>query len=186
MGCMRQGREYDLLNEADLIQIFEDYHKRVYSYFYYRTNNQSISEDLTSQVFEKVIQNRTSYIKERAPLEVWLFAITRNCLNNYFRQQKRHRFAPLEAIMEMISSKETPEECVLIGERNLRLRHSLNLLNERERNIIALKFGAQLNNREIAQIVELSETNVGSILYRSMKKLKKEMEKEDVLCLKKA
>lgn len=186
MGYMCQEREYDLLSDEDLIQVFEDYHKRVYSYFYYRTNNQSVSEDLTSQVFEKVIQNRTSYVKEKAPVEVWLFTITRNCLNNYFRQQKRHCFAPLETIIDMISNKETPEESVMIGERNSKLRHSLNLLNERERHIIALKFGAELNNKEIASIVGVSETNVGSILYRSMKKLKKEMEKEDVLCLRKA
>lgn len=186
MGYMYQGKEYDLLSDEDLIQVFEDYHKRVYSYFYYRTNNQSVSEDLTSQVFEKLIQNRASYAKDKAPVEVWLFTIARNSLNNYFRQQKRHRFASLDSIMEMISNKETPEEHVMIGERNLKLRHSLNLLNERERNIIALKFGAELSNKEIATIVDLTETNVGSILYRSMKKLKKEMEKEDVLCLRKA
>lgn len=186
MGCMHQERTYDLHNEADLIQIFEDYHKKVYSYFYYRIKNQSVAEDLTSQVFEKVIKNRTSYSNEKAPIEVWLFTIARNSLNNYFREQKKHQFAPLETIMELISNRQTPEEYIVTDERNSKLRQSLNRLNEREKNIIALKFGVELTNREIAQIVELSETNVGSILYRSMKKLKKEMEKEDVLCLRRA
>ena len=49
-----------------------------------------------------------------------------------------------------------------------------------------MKFGGDLNNREIAEIMTLSESNVGSILYRSMKKLRKEIEKEDVICLRKA
>ena len=137
------------------------------------------------QVFEKVIKNRTSYSGEKAPIEIWIFTIAKNSLNNYFREQKKHQFTSLEMIMERFSTNKTPEEYVLTEERNLRLYQSLNRLNEREKNIVALKFGAALNNREIARIVELTETNVGSILYRSMKKLKKEMEKEDVLCLRK-
>ena len=186
MECMHQERQYDLLQDEDLIQVFEVYHKRVYSYFYYRVNDTNAAEDLTSQVFEKVIKNRTSYQKEKAPIGIWVFAIAKNCLNNYFRQQKRYQFAPIDTIVEWFSNKETPEDYVLMGERNVKLHQSVNRLKERERNIIALKFGAGLSNRDIASIIEISETNVGSILYRSIKKLKKEMEKEDVVCLRKA
>lgn len=183
---MCKERKYDLQKEADLIQVFEDYHKKVYSYFYYRINDKAISEDLTSQVFEKVIQNRESYDPAKAPIEVWLFTITRNCFNNYVREKKRHSFVALDNIIEMISLKKSPEEKVLEGERNYSLHQALKRLNERERNVIALKFGAQLNNREIAKIVNLTESNVGSIVYRCMKKLRNELEKEDIVCLRKA
>ena len=83
MECMHQERQYDLLQDEDLIQVFEVYHKRVYSYFYYRVNDTNAAEDLTSQVFEKVIKNRTSYQKEKAPIGIWVFAIAKNCLKNY-------------------------------------------------------------------------------------------------------
>lgn len=186
MACMHQEKQYDLLQEEDLIQVFEVYHKKVYSYFFYRIKDVLTAEDLTSQVFEKVIKNRTSYDKDKAPIGVWVFAIAKNCLNNYFREQKKHQFAPLETIMEWFSNKETPEEYVLVEERNFKLHQSINRLKDREKNIIALKFGAGLSNKEIAGIIGISETNVGSILYRSMKKLKVEMEKEDAICLRKA
>lgn len=173
-------------SEEDLIWIFETYHKKIFSYINYRINDQSAAEDLTSQVFEKVIKNKHTYAGHKAPVEVWLFAIAKNTLNNYFREQKKRRWAPLEAVMEMISTKKTPEELTLQGEKSSKLKHSLNSLSERERNIVAMKFGGGLNNREIAEIMALSESNVGSILYRSMKKLRKEMEKEDVICLRNA
>ena len=54
----------------------------------------------------------------------------------------------------------------------------MNILNERDRNIVSLKFGANLKNQEIAQILDITESNVGVILYRTMKKLKKKIEEE--------
>ena len=48
-------------------------------------------------------------------------------------------------------------------------------LDERSRNVIALKFGAGITNREIAQMLDLTETNVGSIIYRSLRYLREEL-----------
>jgi RNA polymerase sigma-70 factor (ECF subfamily) len=79
-------------------------------------------------------------------------------------------------IKDFISSKKTPEDIVEISETNDELLKALKTLGTRERNIIALKFGADLKNTEIAEVLELSESNVGVILYRTMKKLKRELE----------
>ncbi|KIE44613.1 RNA polymerase sigma factor, sigma-70 family protein [Clostridium argentinense CDC 2741] len=68
---------------------------------------------------------------------------------------------------------------VLTAEANNKLSKALNTLNTRERNIVALKFGANLKNKEIAEIVGITESNVGVILYRTMKKLKKKLEREE-------
>lgn len=61
------------------------------------------------------------------------------------------------------------------SERSDRLNRALDTLSAKERNIIALKFGADLKNTEIARVTGISESNVGVILYRSMRKLKSEI-----------
>ena len=164
-------------NEKNFTYIFETYYKRVYNYIYYRVNCHYTAEDLTSQVFEKVLLKIDTYSKDKSPFEVWLFAIARNTINDYFRISKKYKFLSIDNIRELVSKKGTPEDVVKISETNDELLKALRTLDSREQNIIALKFGAELKNVEIAEILGLTESNIGVILYRTMKKLKKELER---------
>ena len=164
-------------DEADFTYIFEIYYKRVYNYIYYRINSHHWAEDLTSQIFEKVMTRINTYNKEKAPFEVWLFGIAKNVVNDYFRDLKKHKTFSIDSIKELVSSKKSPEDIIEIKETNGELLQALKILDMREQNIVALKFGANLKNVEIAEILNLTESNVGVILYRTMKKLKKELEK---------
>jgi RNA polymerase sigma-70 factor (ECF subfamily) len=161
--------------ELQFTEIFETYYKRIFNYIAYRVSCRYTAEDLASLVFEKTLSKLTGYSREKAPLEVWLFAIARNVVNDYYRSQARHRLFPLEAIRELVSGKKEPEALILEGERSSRLNLALDTLSAKERNIIALKFGAGLKNTEIAQVTGITESNVGVILYRSMRKLKAEI-----------
>lgn len=164
--------------ELDLTYIFETYYKRIYNYIYYRVNSNEEAEDLTSQVFEKVMLKIDTYSKDKANFEVWLFAIARNVINDHFRSLKKHKIFSIDKIKELISKENNPEEIVLTAETNDKLLKALKILNSKERNIVAFKFGGNLKNKEIAEILKLTESNVGVMLYRIMKKLKVEMERE--------
>lgn len=165
----------------DFTSIFENYYKRIFNYISYRVNCRYTAEDLTSQVFEKIMTKLDSYAHQKSPLEVWMFAIARNVVNDYYRVQKRGKWFSLDAIKELVSSKKDPEAQFIVGESNDKLLQALNTLNARERHIVALKFGANLTNVQIAVLVDLSESNVGVILYRTMKKLKIQIENEGVV-----
>lgn len=168
--------EKNLYKEKEFTYIFETYYKRVYNYMYYRVKDYHIAEDLTSQVFEKIMVKIDTYSKTKSPFEVWMFAIARNVVRDYLRSKKNKLFS-IDRIKELISREKTPEGVIEISEIKNRISRALNVLNTRERNIIALRFGAELKNKEIAEILDISESNVGVILYRSMKKLKKEIER---------
>lgn len=171
--------EEGISKENDFTSIFEIYYKRVYNFIYYRVNCHYTSEDLTSLVFEKIMVNIGTYSKNKSPFEVWVFAISRNVVNDYFRSQNKHRTFSLDLVKEFVSKKQTPDNIVEIAETNDELMGALKVLDEREKSIVALKFGAELKNKEIASILNLTESNVGVILYRSMKKLKTQFEKGD-------
>lgn len=165
--------------EKILSNIFETYYKRIYNYIYYRVNCSYTTEDLTSQVFEKILLKIDTYSEGKAPFEVWMFAIARNVVNDYFRSIKKHKFFSLDNIVELFSRDNNPEDMAVIAETNDKLLKSINTLNSREKNIIALKFGGNLKNTEIAEILDMTESNVGVILYRTMKKLKIQLEREE-------
>lgn len=158
--------------------IFENYSQRVYNYIYYRVNSHYTAEDLMSTVFEKIMLKIDSYSEKKASFEVWLFAIARNVLNDHFRSLKRHTFFSLDIIRDLISKQPGPEEKVIANEANNKLLNCLKSLSEEERHIIALKFGANLKNVEIAEVLGTSSNNVGVMLFRIIKKLKILMEKE--------
>ncbi|KWX79740.1 sigma-70 family RNA polymerase sigma factor [Paenibacillus jilunlii] len=184
-GRIKQAKEDSEPNSVDtdklFTTVFETYYSRIFNYIAYRVSCRYTAEDLTSQVFEKTWSKLHSYSPEKAPFEVWLFAIARNVVNDYYRSRKRNRLFSLDAIRELVSSRQAPEEHMLEGERSGRLNLALDTLSAKERNIVALKFGADLKNKEIASLTGMTESNVGVILYRCMRKLKSEIGSVDQL-----
>ncbi|MEC0226709.1 sigma-70 family RNA polymerase sigma factor [Paenibacillus alba] len=157
-------------------QIYETYYSRVYKYICYRINNHYAAEDICSHVFEVVISKYQSFSPEKSNFEVWLFAIARNAVTDYFRSQKKRAAFSLDSIMNMFLPKSSPEEIVIRDDNNQALFVALAKLNDRERNIIAMKYAAGLKNSEIADLLGVSASNIGVVLYRSLNKLHKELD----------
>ena len=134
-----------------------------------------MAEDLTALTFEKAWRTRHRYRYDLSNFSTWLFAIARNVARDYFRQQQARKRRPhltYETKQEIV--EDTLEE-----KDNLRaLSILLSNLSEREQELIALKYGADLTNRAIAELTGLSESNLGTILYRVIRRLQDALEKE--------
>ncbi|MNO50946.1 RNA polymerase sigma factor SigX [compost metagenome] len=166
-------------NDMELAELFEAYYERIFNYIRYRIDDRYTAEDLTSQVFEKMLAKRSTFRADRSPFEVWLFAIARNTVNDHFRGLRRQRLFSLELFKETQSTQKGPESMTIARESEDDLTNALQALKTKERHIVALKFGAGLKNVEIAQLLDISESNVGVMLFRVMKKLKLELERND-------
>lgn len=140
---------------------------RLYNYFRYRLGDESVAEELTSTVLEKAWTKRHHYRKDRAAFSTWLFAIAQNEVIAYLRKRR----VTLPISMAEAVTGDTTEDMVQHTQDIRQLSYLLTNLPEREREILALKYGADLNNREIAVVMELSESNVGTILNRVLQRL---------------
>ena len=171
-----KGYQEVMVLEEDFEQLFHLYYSRLYNFFFYRVQNQHLAEDLTSQTFERLMYKRSTLSAEKGKFEVWLFAIARNILNDYFRRQKKYPWTSIEQVADSLASQITVEQDVIFQEDIGQMLELVKGLKEKERNIIAYKFGAQLKNREIGEILNLSEKNVSVMLHRTLKKLKETLE----------
>lgn len=153
------------------IKIYELYFPRIYNYVRYRVKNPEDTDDLTSLIFEKVLKNIRSFRLEQGNFSAWLFAIAHNVVTDYFRNWEKNQWASLDAYGEVAGTSQDLGEVVVEGELRNRLLDALAELSERERQIIALKFWSGLTNRSIAKLIGVSESNVGVILYRAMRRL---------------
>jgi RNA polymerase sigma-70 factor (ECF subfamily) len=160
---------------AAFAAIYDHYFPRVYNYVRYRVRDAETADDVTAQVFERALVSISSYRPERGPFAPWLFAIARNAVNDHLRAQRRRRWLSLEVLRDRASAEPQPEEVAIRSEIHAELVAAAASLNDRERDLIALKFAAGLTNRRIAELTGLSESNVGVILYRAMQRLRAEL-----------
>jgi RNA polymerase sigma-70 factor (ECF subfamily) len=143
---------------------------RVFNFHRYRVFDRSTAEDLTSTTFEKAWRARQRYRKDRASASTWLLSIARNVAIDHLRRRKARPEVPLGD--QPARGGVTPEDEALRREEQGRLRVLLESLPRRERELIALKYGAGATNRAIATLTGLSESNVGTILHRTVTALR--------------
>ena len=157
--------------EEDWDVLYAEQLPRVYNFFRYRVGDGPVAEDLTSVTFEKAWRARARYRRDLAAFSTWLFTIARNVAIDHFRQARRH--APLEAA-EHVPGGETPEELAERRSDLERLARLIERLEDRERELLALKYGAGLTNRAISKLTGFTESNVGTILFRAIRDLRAE------------
>jgi RNA polymerase sigma-70 factor (ECF subfamily) len=164
---------------ATAVDFDELYHAelpRVYNYFRYRVGNNQLAEDLTSETFEKAWRNREQYRRDIAAFSTWLFTIARRVAQDYYRKRRHHEI-PLDETINISTSELTEDSFQQIADF-ARLSVLLARLEDRERELVALKYGGELTNRAIARLSGLSESNVGVILHRTIQTLRSEWEND--------
>jgi RNA polymerase sigma-70 factor (ECF subfamily) len=147
---------------------------KIFHYFCYKVGDTAMAEELTAVTFEKAWMSRRNFHKSIGQIHAWMFGIARNVAVDYFRKNKIE--ISVEEMLELDSGNSVEDDV----QSNLDFQTIVAILNRfsvRERDVIAMKYGAELSNREIAQLTKLSESNVGTILNRTVKKIRVEWEK---------
>jgi RNA polymerase sigma-70 factor (ECF subfamily) len=156
--------------EPDWDAVYAEQLPRVYNFFRYRFGPSADAEDLTARTFEKAWRARHRYRRDLAGFATWLFSIARNVAADHVRA--RRPWLPLEAAAEVAARGGSPEDAAMAGSDAHRLSALLATLGERERELLAMKYGAEMTNRDIAAATGLSESNVGTIVHRAVATLR--------------
>ena len=166
LRSMRQPVDWNAVYESEL--------PRVYNYFLYKVCNRELAEDLTATTFERAWTTRSKYNSILASPSTWLFGIARNVLRENFRRDKaiENKIEPIHDNEHLPSAIDVEQSFQELQDKVL-LQSLLLELPEREHDLVALKYGAGLSNREIAKATGFSESNVGSILHRTVTNLQR-------------
>jgi RNA polymerase sigma-70 factor (ECF subfamily) len=158
--------------------LYDEHVERVYGFFGYRLGSREDAEDLTQATFERALKAWRRFDPERASAATWLLAIARNLLIDHVRRDGTAEVRPLslsEAAESAPHPHTTDEPRLGISPE---LESALAALSERDREVIALRFGADLTGPEIAELTGLSLANVQQIVSRSLRKLRSELDPE--------
>ena len=166
---MQSQNKTTTTEQGSLEQAFERYYPAVFRYFRYRGADPETANDLASSTFEQALKNLSSYDPHKGQIQTWLFAIAHNLGINHWKAEKQT--APLDDDLPIPDAPPLEQGLILIQDKEQVLQ-ALQLLDLRAREILALKFGGLISNRQIAGLTNLTESNVGVILYRSLLKLR--------------
>lgn len=142
----------------------------VHAYVLTLLRDRSAAEDVTELAFERAYRRRRTFDRRRGEERAWLFGIARNAALDELRRRRR-----LATLIAEPGDRVDPgaDDGAEVALRRTSVRVALAKLAARERELVALKFHAGLTNAEIARVLGVSESNTGTLLYRTMEKLRK-------------
>ena len=152
--------------QSDFGRVYEDHVWRVYGFLAYRVRDRDLAEDLTQATFERALRAWSRFDPRRGSERTWLLAIARNAMIDHHR---RHHREQLDATEFLTATVPGPEERVGAFSE---LAGALAALSDRDRDVLALRFGAELTGPEIAKLMDLTLANVQQIISRSLRKLR--------------
>jgi RNA polymerase sigma factor (sigma-70 family) len=154
-------------------RLYDEHVWNVYGFFGYRVGSRQEAEDLTQLTFEKALRSFRKFDERRASFATWVMTIARNALVDHYRSDRTSTQEPIGDAESLLSEHHEEEPTLGIEPE---LETALAKLNDREREVIALRFGGDMTGLEIAEMTGLSVANVQQILSRSLRKLRDDLE----------
>lgn len=158
-------------NPAQFRPLYDRYFEPIFRFIYRRTNNEDIAADLSSQVFLKALQKLNRYQFKGVPFSAWLYRIASNEIAQHYRDTQKNRIVSLEGIHianlidEIKESDHQPQQQAMI--------QAIDALKPEDIQLIELRFFEVRPFKEIADILDITESNAKVKTYRILEKLKK-------------
>jgi RNA polymerase sigma-70 factor (ECF subfamily) len=166
---------------VDAIEALYDRHRpSIFRYVWSRVGDRHAAEDLTSDVFVRMVTALPDYRSTGQPFRAWLYRIAHNLLVDHYRRENKHVAVSLDTIEERDAGGEDP---VSFTERRLnaeRVQHALSQLDPAHREIVVLRFLCELSLQEVAQVLGKTEAAVKSLQHRSLTALRQAFAREQV------
>lgn len=159
-------------------KLYQHYFPQIRKFFVYKVHDDALAEDLTSKVFESALNSIYNFKWQGISFSAWLYRIARNSLIDFYRITSKRKITSLDEGNELSSSLAIPHEAAEIYFEQEILREVIEELEERERAIVYMKFFDGYKNKTIAEVTGLSETNIGTIIYRVINKLRTKLDEK--------
>ncbi|MCI0441503.1 MAG: RNA polymerase sigma factor [Chloroflexi bacterium] len=170
-GLVKLAQEGDA---ASFAALYERFYDQIYRYVAFKTSNATEAEDITGEVFVKMLESISSFRWQGYPFSSWLFRIAHNLVIDSFRRKGRKKTVSLDAVASTASASSAD----LDGHLDMKLamkevQRAMGGLTSLQREVISLRFAAGLSVAETAKAVGKKENAVKALQHAGLKKLKR-------------
>jgi RNA polymerase sigma-70 factor (ECF subfamily) len=172
-ALLERAKEYD---GAALAELYDRYAPRIYAYIYRRVSDAHLAEDLTGDVFVRVIKAIQAEQFWQASFQAWLYRIAHNLVVDHYRRGGQATELTLDE--RLMAAKDDPASVVTERLSRQRLRAAISRLTPDQQQVLALRFGEGLTAREAAEIAGKSVGAIEALQHRALAALRRILEKE--------
>lgn len=165
---IRRAREGDAHAVA---AFYEQYRVSIFRFLYYRLGDTQLAEDLTSEVFLRMMSSLGSYRPQNVSFQAWLFQIARNLSIDHYRKASNRNQPFLEE--NLATGDASSGRSVERKLTSITLRQALGQINADQRDVVVLRFVAGMPISEVAQTLRRSENAIKALQRRGLVALRK-------------
>jgi len=174
-SLLERAREYD---QAALGDIYDRYSKKIHSYIYRHLGDLHLAEDLTAEVFLRMLEAAQSARFARTSLSGWLYRIAHNLIVDHFRSHPQRQITPWDERLRAAVDDPTVVVDARLAQQGLRA--ALSHLTQEQQQVIVLRFGEGLSALHVARVLGKSEGAIRALQHRALAALRRTMEVEKV------
>ncbi len=153
-------------------ELYELYFDKIFRFTVYRVSSLENTEDIVEDIFEKALKNLSHFHwRKNANFGSWLFQIARNTIIDYYKKNSIRKTINVADLPEIASNEILPSDTVKRKEIFQDLQKLIDNLPQRQAEIVILRFFGERRNKEIAEILKISEKTVASNLCRALRTL---------------
>ncbi|MCB0046135.1 MAG: sigma-70 family RNA polymerase sigma factor [Caldilineaceae bacterium] len=165
-------------DEGALGELYDRYEAKIYSYIYRRTSSPALAEDLTAQVFLKMLEALNRDTGWHSSFSGWLYRIAHNLVIDYYRKRDRRQHVPLENAPNLKATKNDPVQAAELTLDSERLQAAIRRLTEDQAAVVSLRFLEGYSISEVAEMLDKTEGAVKALQYRAVATLRDLLERE--------
>jgi RNA polymerase sigma-70 factor (ECF subfamily) len=166
-------------DERALEELYDRYEARIYSYIYRRTGNESLAEELTAEVFLKMLEAIRADKAWHSSFSGWLYRIAHNRVIDYYRQRDRQQQVELEDSLITDRHEHNPVAMAAASYDALKLRKAISRLTEEQAEIITLQYLEGYSISEMAEMLNKTEGSIKALRHRGIQSLRQFLEEDD-------
>ncbi len=157
-------------------ELYDRHHEPIFCYVLVRVSDRSLAEDLTGEVFARMVTGLAGYRLTEIPFRAWLYRVAHNLVVDHYRKEKGRQAVPLEHAADLSDPADNPASTV---ERQLTLEQvqsALSELDPSQREVVELRFLCGLSLREVALALDKTLAAIKSLQHRGLKALRVALE----------
>ncbi|MFL5805631.1 MAG: sigma-70 family RNA polymerase sigma factor [Roseiflexaceae bacterium] len=155
-------------DQSAFTAIYERYSAAIYRYIYFRVGEAELAEDLQAEVFLRMLEGMDRYEDRGWPISAWLYRIAHDRTVDTMRRWRNRQHVPLEA---WSGTCDGPDSTVDMRLDHEELNRVLNDLTDEQRQVIRLRFMADMSVQEVAQKLGRTEGSVKALQHRGIQSL---------------
>ena len=168
-----QDRRNDHAAGAEAIgELYDRYHESIFRYIWSRVSDQQLAEDLTGDVFTRMVIHLPKYRPTGVPFQAWLFRIARNLMIDNHRKTSAYKEYSLDSVVNDIAGASNPAQIVEDQHFIDQVQSVLQVLNPFRRDVITLRFIVGLSLQEVAKVLGKSKGSIKVAQHRALKELR--------------